>query len=276
MGRVGSERMLKDKVAIVTGASSGLGVVLAEELAKAGAHLVLFARREDKLADAAEHCRALGARVVTVVGDVTVVDDCKRLVDNAVAEFGRVDFLMANAGISMWAKFEEIEDVSVFRKLMETNYLGVVNGVHAVLPELKKTKGMIVAISSIQGKIGVPLHTGYVASKHAVLGFFEALRMELDGSGVDVLTVLPHWLRGTDLRQSAFGKDGGTLGASSRKHSKESITLEDCSAAILKAMKKRKRELVIPWKLRALPWLNLLNPKIVSWLVKGKVKDQDK
>ncbi len=268
--------MLQGKVAIVTGASSGLGAVLAQELAKAGVHLALFARREEKLVVTAEHCRSLGVRVITVVGDVTVVDDCKRLVSETVSEFGRVDYLMANAGISMWARFEEIEDVSVFGKLMETNYLGVVNGVHAALPELKKTGGMIVAISSIQGKIGVPLHTGYVASKHAVLGFFEALRMELDGSGVDILTVLPHWLRGTDLRQSAFGKDGEALGASSRKHSKESITLEDCSVAILKAMKKRKRELVIPWKLRALPWLNLINPKIVAWLVKGKVNDQDK
>jgi short-subunit dehydrogenase len=267
--------LFQDKVAIVTGASSGLGAVLAEELAKAGVQLALFARREEKLVETAQRCRSLGVRVVTVVGDVTVVDDCKRLVTTAVAEFGRVDYLMANAGISMWARFEDIEDVAVFRKLMETNYLGVVNGVHAVLPELKKVGGMIVAISSIQGKIGVPLHTGYVASKHAVLGFFEALRMELDGSGVDILTVLPHWLRGTDLRQSAFGKDGEALGKSSRSHSKESITLEDCSVAILKAMKKRKRELVIPWKLRALPWLNLINPKIVAWLVKGKVTEQD-
>ena len=132
---------------------------------------------------------------------------------------------------------------------------------------------MVVAIASVQGKIGVPLHTGYVASKHAVLGFLETLRMEVDD--VHILTVLPHWLRGTDLRQSAFGKDGETLGESSRPHNKESISLEDCSVAILKAMQKRKRELVIPWKLRALPWLQLINPKIVEWLVKGKVEAQN-
>lgn len=268
--------MFQGKVAIVTGASSGLGAVLAEELAKAGVHLALFARREDKLMATAARCRTLGARVVTVVGDVTRVDDCRHVVTEAVTEYGRVDYFMAIAGISMWAKFEEVEDVGVFRKLMETNYLGVVNGVHAVLPEIKKTKGMIVAISSIQGKIGVPLHTGYVASKHAVLGFFEALRIELDGTGVAILTVLPHWLRGTDLRQNAFGKNGEALGESSLSHNKESISLEDCSVAILKAMKKRKRELVIPWKLRALPWLNLINPRIVAWLVKGKVNQQDR
>ena len=267
--------LLENKVVIITGASSGLGAVLSEELARSGANLSLFARREEKLHETADRCRVLGAQVLTVSGDVTVAEDCKRLVDETVSKFGRLDYLVANAGISMWAKFEDVSDLSLFRQLMETNYLGVVHCVHPALPYLKKQRGMVVAISSIQGKIGVPLHTGYVASKHAVLGFFEALRMELDGSGVDVLTVLPHWLRGTDLRQNAFGKDGATLGESSRRHSKESISLENCSKAILKAMKKRKRELVIPWKLRTLPWLNLIHPKLVAWLVRGKVHEQD-
>ena len=134
---------------------------------------------------------------------------------------------------------------------------------------------MIVAISSIQGKIGAPLHTGYVASKHAVQGFFEALRMEL-GDSVDVLTVLPHWLRGTNLRKSAFGKDGSALGGSERKHSKESVTLEACSQAVIEAMRKRKRELIIPSKLKLLPWLQLIHPKIVEYFVGGAVKEQDK
>ena len=266
--------MFRDKMAIITGASSGLGAVLALELAKEGAHLTLFARREEKLEKTAEECRAVGARVVTAVGDVTEVDDCRKAVDVAIAEFGQIDFLIANAGISMWARFDEIEDVSLFQKLMETNYLGLVNCVHSALPHLKRSHGMVVAVASVQGKIGVPLHTGYVASKHAVLGFLKALSMEV--GEVHMLSVLPHWLRGTDLRQSAFGKDGEALGESSRRHNKESISLEDCSRAILKAMRKRKRELVIPWKLRVLPWLQLIHPKIVEWLVNSKVKEQDK
>ncbi len=184
-----------------------------------------------------------------------------------------MDFLVACAGVSMWAKFEQVQDLSVFRRLMETNYLGVVNCVHHALPHLKKSRGMIVAISSIQGKIGVPLHTGYVASKHALQGFLAALRTELDE--VHILTVMPHWLRGTGLRQQAFGKDGKTLGASSRSHSKESISLEDCSRAVIRAMGKRKRELVIPAKLRVLPWLSLIHPKIVEFLVKRKVEEQE-
>ena len=158
---------------------------------------------------------------------------------------------------------------------METNYLGIVHCVYYALPHIRARKGQIVAISSIQGKIGVPFHTGYVASKHAVQGFFESLRTELGGTGVDVLTVLPHWLRGTNLRKSAFGKHGDALGSSSRKHSEESVTLDDASDAIIKAMKKRQRELIIPFKLRFLPWLHLINPRIVEYLVKRGVDKED-
>ena len=93
---------------------------------------------------------------------------------------------------------------------------------------------------------------------------------------MNVLTVLPHWLRGTNLRKSAFGKDGSSMGASEKEHSKESISLEECCQAILKAIEKRKRELVIPSKLKVLPWLNLINPKIVAFFVKGAMEQQDR
>lgn len=268
--------MSQEKTVIITGASSGLGASLALEFAKAGANLGLFALDEEGLVETAAKCRERGARVLTVAGDVGRPEDCEQLVEDTVSQFGGVDYLIACAGVSMWAKFEEIEDVSIFRKLMETNYLGIVNCVYYALPHLKVRSGMIVAISSIQGKIGVPFHTGYVASKHAVQGFFESLRAELSGSGVDVLTVLPHWLRGTNLRKSAFGKDGSAMGASEKKHSKESISLEACCQAILKAMEKRKRELVIPSKLKLLPWLNLINPGIVAFFVKGAMEQQDR
>ncbi|MDE2699567.1 MAG: SDR family oxidoreductase [Gemmatimonadota bacterium] len=264
--------MFCDKVAIITGASSGLGATLALELAKQGAHLALFARREGKLGETAEQCRRLGAHVVTVVGDVAQVEDCEQLIEATIAAFGRIDYLIANAGISMWARFDEVEDLQVFRKLMDTNYLGLVYCIHAALPHLKVSKGMIVAIASLQGKFGVPLHTGYGASKHAVLGFLNALRLEVED--VHVLAVLPHWLQGTNLRRRAFGKDGEALGDSSQRHNKEALSVEYCCRAILKAMRKQKRELVLPWHHRALPFLQVIHPKIVEWLVKRKMKDQ--
>ena len=268
--------MFRGKTAVITGASSGLGAALALALAEGGANLGLFALDGAGLSETGARCRELGAGVLTAAGDVGRPEDCKAVVERTASEFGGVDYLIACAGISMWARFDEVEDISIFRRLMETNYLGIVHCVHYALPHLKRSRGMIVAISSIQGKIGVPLHTGYVASKHAVQGFFEALRMELGGSGVDVLTVLPHWLRGTNLRKHAFGKDGGAVGGSERRHSSESVSLEECCRAIIKAMRKRKRELIIPAKLKLLPWLHLIHPKIVEYFVGGAVKEQDK
>ncbi|MFB3905322.1 MAG: SDR family oxidoreductase [Acidobacteriota bacterium] len=259
---------------LITGAASGLGRILAMDLAESGNELALFDLNADQLAETCRSCRELGREALPIVGDVTRPDDCKRLVEAAVARFGRIDALIASAGISMWAKFEDVKDLSVFPKLMQVNYLGVVYCTYHALPLLKQSRGMIVAISSIQGKIGVPYHTGYVASKHAVQGFFSALRTELKGTGVDVLLVLPHWLTGTRLREHAYGKDGAPLGKTRSRHSRESVTVEACSQAIIRAMGKRQRELVIPPKLKALPWLSLISPRLVEYIVTRKVDEQ--
>ncbi|HIC68295.1 MAG TPA: SDR family oxidoreductase [Candidatus Latescibacteria bacterium] len=275
---MGKQSMFQDKSVVITGASSGLGAALGLELARAGARVALFSPESERLKEVAERCAEAGAQALAVIGDVTLPDDCRRLMEETVAEFGGIDYLIANAGISMWAKFEDVEDLGVFRKLMEVNYQGAVNCAYHALPHLKQRRGMLVAITSIQSKIGVPLHTGYVASKHALQGFCESLRMELDldGAGVDILTVLPHWLRGTELREHALSKEGKELGTSSRKHSSESVSVEDACKAILKAMRKRKRELVIPWKLKLLLGLNLIRPQLAESIITGKVRHQDR
>lgn len=267
--------MVAGKAVVLTGASSGLGAVLAAALAEAGAKLALFATNKERLEAVAAQCRELGAEVVVVVGDVTKVEDCKQLVAESVRAFGGIDYLVANAGISMWSRFEEVEDLAVFQKLIDVNYMGVVNCVHSALPQLKKSRGLIVAVSSVQGKVPVPLHSGYVASKHALQGFCDTLRLELRDAGVEVLTVLPHWLRGTGLRASALGGDGQTLGQTSRKHSSESISLEDASAAILQAMAGRQRQLVIPWKLKLLIAVNALKPQWAEAVVRRAMNKQD-
>ena len=264
--------MFSGKTVIITGSSSGLGKCLALEFAKTQAHLVLFARNEVKLKETEKLCREWDSVPLIVTGDVTKPEDCKRLIKRTIERYGSLDYMIANAGISMWAKFEDIEDISLFRRMMETNYLGAVHCTYYALPYLRKNKGMVVAISSIQGKIGVPFHTGYVASKHAVQGFFNSLRIELNSSGVGILVVLPHWLRGTQLRKNAFGKDGNALGEYSEKQNIESISLERCCHAILKAMLKRKKELVVPPKLKVLPWLHLISPGIVDYIVKRKIR----
>ena len=267
--------MLQKKTVVITGASSGLGASLAVAFAEMGANLVLFSRNQERLEEVESLCQGPGDRPIIVTGDIAQPDDCERLVASAISKFGTLDYLVTNAGVSMWAKFENICDVSIFSKIMETNYLGTVHCVYYALPYLRKSQGMIVAISSIQGKIGVPFHTGYTASKHAIQGFFASLRAELTENDIDILIVTPHWLRGTSLRKNAFGKDGNVIGISSKKHSQESISLQKCSQAILNAASKRKKELMIPPKLKILPWLNLINPKIVDFLVKQKMLEQD-
>ncbi|MEE3258355.1 MAG: SDR family NAD(P)-dependent oxidoreductase, partial [Candidatus Latescibacterota bacterium] len=137
-------------------------------------------------------------------------------------------------------------------------------------------RGIFVAISSIQGKVGVPLHTGYSASKHALQGFCDALRIEVEESGMGVMTVLLNWLRGTELRNNALGKDGKALGETSRKHSAESVTLEETAQAVTEGMLARQRELYIPKKLKLLVGAKALLPQLTDSVIKGKVHREDK
>lgn len=268
--------MFAKKTVIITGASSGLGRQMACDLAANGAKCVLFGRTADKLAETSALCDELGGQAISVVGDVTRSEDCERLVDEAVERFGGVDIFISNAGLSMWASFDEVKDLGIFRRLMEVNYLGAVHGVHFALPYLKKSHGQFVAICSIQSKMGVPSHTGYVASKHALEGFCEALRFDLEGTGINVLTVHPHWIRGTDMRANACSSEGEALGDQKRSHSEESISPEECSLAVLEAMHKRKRELIIPNRLKLVPWLKLLWPGYLRRKVRGMIKGQSK
>ena len=266
---------LSNKTVVITGASAGLGATLAVECAQQGARVVLLARNAERLEAVARECEQLGSEVLTVVGDVAVAEDGRRLVEAAIERFERIDYLVANAGISMWTEFAAIEDVTLFRKLMEVNYLGAVHCVHPALPHLKKSKGLFVAISSIQGQVGVPLHTGYSASKHALQGFCDALRMEVAESGVGVMTVLLHWLRGTELRQRALGKDGKALGAASREHRAEAVSLEKAAQAIVRGMQKRRRQLYVPRRLRLLAMVHALWPALAERVVKGKVAREE-
>lgn len=263
--------MLSGKTVVITGASSGLGEALASAAAASGANLALLGRDAQKLAPVAGRCRSLGAGVVEVAGDVVEPGDCRRLVDAAMDEFGSVDYLVLNAGVSMWTLFEDVEDPEIFEKIMDTNYLGVVNCVYHGLEALKRSGGLVVAISSAQGITGVPWHTGYCASKHALQGFCDSLRIELKGTGVDVLTVMPSWIRGTSLRSGAYGSSGEAIGEAARDHHSSAVSLDSLVARVLKAMKKRKRSLFVPWYLRFVPLLKVLCPRFLDWVIGKKV-----
>ena len=267
--------MLASKTIAITGASSGLGRELAIQLSGKGTKLVLFARSLAGLQETERQCRDTGdAEILLVTGDVRNPDDCSRMIDSAVERFGQLDYLICNAGISMWSAIEDIADLSLFRTLMETNYLGAVHCVLPALPHLKKSKGGIVIVSSIQAKVGVPHHSAYAASKHALDGFCDSFRTEFSPEEVRLLVVYPHWIRGTNLRENAVDSAGRRIGDRKKTHNKDSISAEECATKTIRAMTTGKTELYIPAKLKILPWLRVLTPRLLRRIVSKKVKGQ--
>ena len=218
---------------------------------------MLGARDEAGLERTRKMVRRHDAAVLIQSTDVTQPEQCRQLVRIAVDTFGQIDILVLNAGISMWSRFDEVTDLELFGRLIKVNYLGAVYCVHAALPHLRHQRGTIVAISSTQAVIGLPHHSGYSASKHALRGFLEALELEMDGE-IRIFNVLPGWVQGTNIRQNALGGDGGPVGPAERPHRHESVSLEECSAAIVRGLQQSVRDLYIPAKLRFIPWLKLL------------------
>jgi short-subunit dehydrogenase len=251
-----------NKVVIITGASAGIGHHLALQLADQGALIVLAARTVEKLEDIAEQCRQRGAQALVVPTNVALKHQCKKLIEETVKEYGSIDTLINNAGISMWARFEDIKDLSLMEQIMRVNYFGSIYCTYYALPYLKKARGRIVGISSLTGKAGVPTRTGYAASKHAMAGFFDSLRIELADYGISVTMIYPGFVA-TQVRKQAFGADGKPLERSPLRES-EVMTAESCAQLILKAAAQRKRELVMTRRGRLGLWLKLIAPRLVD------------
>ncbi len=253
---------LSDKVVVLTGASAGIGRALALALAPQRPRLVLAARDEAQLAEVAEACRKKGAEALVVATDVASADDCRRLVDGAVGRFGGIDVLVNNAGIGMIARFDEVQDLALFERLMRVNYLGCVYLTHYALPELKKTRGRIVVVASLAGLTGVPTRTGYAASKHAVIGFYDSLRVELLSTGVSVTILCPDFVV-SEIHKRATGSDGKPLGESPMQESKI-MTAEECAALMIPAIEKRQRMLVMSLRGRLGRWVRLVAPGLID------------
>ena len=261
----------RGKHVLITGASTGIGRELAVALARRGARLTVAARGQAALDDTVKQIVAAGADALAVPTDVGDQEACRRLVEAAVKRFGALDVLVNNAGISMWARFDEVKDLSIYEQLMRVNYLGAVYCTHFALPHLRDRRGLLVAVSSLTGKTGVPTRTGYAASKHAMQGFFDSLRIELEGSGVDVLVVSPGFVA-TDVRAHAFGADGKPLGESPRAEDRGTMPLDECVGLIVSSMERRQRELVMTRKARLGLWLKHLAPSLVDKMAAAAVK----
>ncbi len=262
-----------NKTFVITGTSSGIGQALAIKLARSGANLVLAARNQDALAITADECLKNGGKAIVVPTDVTIQFECERLIKTAIEEFKAIDFLINNAGIGMWGKFEEIEDLSIFEKIMQVNYLGSVYCTHYALPYLKKSRGLLVAISSLTGKFGVPTRSGYAASKHAMQGFFDSLRIELRDTGVDVLIVCPGFVA-TDIRDRLLGKDGKIV--AQENPPQKAMSTEVCVDLIIDGILKRKREVIMTFKGGLGIWLRLLLPNLVDSIAQRAITSNQK
>jgi short-subunit dehydrogenase len=252
-----------NKTVILTGASAGIGRSLAISLAQQGAHLVLASRDQPALEEVAVACTTAGGKAIAVPTDVAQPQFCQQLIEQAIATFGQIDILVNNAGISMLTRFDEITDLSILEQVMRVNYLGSVYCTHYALPYLKTSRGLVVAISSLCGKTAVPTRSGYVASKHAMQGFFDTLRIELGETGVDVLVVSPGFVA-TDIRQRALGANGNPLGKSPRDETRDTMSVDECVRQIIWAMQRRKREHIMTVRGKVTPWAKLIVPGLVD------------
>ena len=259
------------QVVIVTGASSGVGAALARAFAVAGADVALFARSEADLERVADTCRETGREALVVPGDVTRSEDCAALIARAIDRYGRLDTVVASAGLGMWARFDELADTGVLRRLMDVNYHGVANVFLPALPHVVASRGMLVAISSVQGVVGVPGRSGYAASKHALQGLCDSLRIELRDSGVNVLTVMANWVRGTGLRARALGPDGAPRDTAAPHRDGSAIDLDTLTRAVLQAVRGRRRRVFVPGYLRLLPLLAEVAPSLADRIVAGRM-----
>lgn len=265
---------LNNNVTIITGASTGIGEELAYQLADEGAQLVLTARQIRELERVAENAKKRGAKVIVVSADVAIESDCKKIIDAAIAEFGRIDTLVNNAGMTMWAKFEDIQDMSIMERIMQVNYMGAVYCTHHALPHLKTTRGRIIGIASLTGLVGVPTRTGYAASKHAMRGFFDSLRIELEASGVTVTMVYPGFVA-TGIRENATGADGKPALIDPVDQAGV-MSVSACTQLIVNAIKHRKREEIMTLKGKLGQWLKLIAPSVIDGIAKKAVAGNQK
>ena len=264
---------MKDKVVIITGASSGIGKALAFSFGREGAKIIITGRKEAPLMEVSEELKKEGIENFAFVSDVSIEADNIKMVEKTIQKYGKIDILINNAGISMRSMFADC-DLNVIKSLMDINFWGTVYATKYALPYIKATKGSIVGVSSIAGYRGLPVRTGYSASKFAVNGFLEALRTELLQTGVHVLTACPGFTA-SNIRVAALGSDGNSKGETMRDEV-NMMSSEEVADRILKAVKNRDRDMILTFKGKAIIWINKLFPKLADKLTFNELaKDSD-
>jgi len=257
---------------ILTGASEGIGRALALALAAQGARVALAARDAARLEELARECRALGGESLVVPTDITNEVDCGWLVEQTMQAFGGIDIVIHNAGITMWSRFDAMADFEIFERIMQVNYFAPVRLTALTLPQLKQSKGLIVVVASLSGLTGVPERSGYAASKHAVIGFFESLRIELRGSGVGISIIAPDFVV-SEIHKRAIGPDGQPLGSSPMMQARI-MTAAQCATRIVRAIHKRERLVIMSLRGKLGRWLKILAPAWVDRIAERAIRQR--
>lgn len=255
---------MKDKIVVITGATSGIGRACAEVFGKAGASVVITGRNKERMEEVSNHLTAMGVEHTGHLMDVSQENENRRIMEETVSKYGKIDILINNAGISMRALFSET-DLEVFRRVMEINFYGSVYATKYALPYILASKGSIVGVSSINGHRGTPARTAYSASKYAMEGFFEALRTEVMHHGIHILMVSPGFT-GTNIRKTALDKDGREQGESPRDE-EMMMPAEMVARKILYGIRKKKRDLVLTRQGKLVVFLNKWIPGMMDHLV---------
>lgn len=257
------ELPFKNKTIIITGASSGIGKACAEEFAKHGANLVLAARQYVTLCEITNDLeKQYGIKAVAVQCDVSHENECEFLIKQAMLTFNRIDVLVNNAGISMRALFKDL-DLAVIRNIMDVNFWGAVYCTKYALPELLKNRGTVAGISSIAGYRGLPGRTGYSASKFALNGFLEALRVENLKTGLHVMIASPGFTA-SNIRKRALVRDGTLQGESSMQEDKM-MSAAQVAELIVEGVIRRRRTIIMTTQGKLTV---LLNKFVPHWLDK--------
>lgn len=250
----------------ITGCSTGFGRELVKHVLERGYRTVVTARKPDEVKDLAAKGEALVLKL-----DVTDQGQIDAAIKAAEDKFGRIDVLVNNAGIGASGRFDEITDLSLFETLMRVNYLGSVWSTAYALPFLKQSRGRLVAISSLTGLTGVPKRTAYAATKHAMAGFFDSLRIELQQSGVSVTVVYPGFVL-SEINRHALSPNGQPFGDRGfQRTAVESMAVDTCCRIILRAVARRDRDVVMTWRGKIGRFLKVFAPAVVDAIARRTI-----
>ncbi len=255
---------MKDKVVVITGASSGIGKALAYAFAAHGSSVFLGARSGDKLDMIVSEIEAAGGKAAFSPVDVSVENECKEFILNAKETFGKIDVLINNAGISMRALFADTTP-GVLKRVMDVNFWGTVYCTKYALPFLLESNGSVVAVSSVAGIKGLPGRTGYSASKFAIHGFMESLRIENLKTGLHVMMAYPGFTA-SNIRNTALVADGSQQGKSPLKE-ENIMPAEQVAENIYHSVRKRKTSMVLTLEGKLTVFLNKFFTRVLDRLV---------